>query len=308
MTNKKNNIEDETRRVFHDLHLRHLENTDSTDRFRNLLSTEMLNEDKGYFKDKTCGDIGCGSSIPGCVQLLDLGAKFVHGMDLDDSFKKSAIKILKSNKEYNSRWKLDIGSLSSLPYKDNSFDFILCHGVIHHVEDDQKALNELHRILKDNGKAYITVVGEGGLFNRMTMSFMRDEYKNTALFREFIDNQLTTSWIKESLLSIKSNMDKDDSESFLESVSFMSSLPILFDEDFILSLKDVLQAPIYKNYKENEFKDMLLSAGFKSFHRVPKKPIYNNVRRILAPLYYEYDSDLSRLLYGDGYLNMVVTK
>ena len=103
-------------------------------------------------------------------------------------------------------------------------------------------------------------------------------------------------------------MDKDDSESFLESVSFMSSLPILFDEDFILSLKDVLQAPIYKNYKEVEFNDMLLSAGFKSFHRVPKKPIYNNVRRIFAPLYYDYDSDLSRLLYGDGYLNMVVVK
>ena len=103
--------------------------------------------DKTYFNGKYCADIGCGSSVPGSSQLLDLGAEFVHAMDLDDSFKESARNILESNVSYNQRWQLNVGSLSSLPYQDNFFDFVLCHGVIHHVEDDQTALNEISRIL-----------------------------------------------------------------------------------------------------------------------------------------------------------------
>ncbi len=44
------------------------------------------------------------------------------------------------------------------PFKDNKFDFIICHQVIEHVEDDNKLLQEIHRILKSNGICYLSTV------------------------------------------------------------------------------------------------------------------------------------------------------
>ena len=43
------------------------------------------------------------------------------------------------------------------PFKDNSFDFVLCNMVLEHVEEDQKALSELQRVLKKGKYVIITV-------------------------------------------------------------------------------------------------------------------------------------------------------
>ncbi len=40
-------------------------------------------------------------------------------------------------------------------FNDNSFDFVICSHVMEHVPDDQKAMQEIYRVLKKNGKAII---------------------------------------------------------------------------------------------------------------------------------------------------------
>jgi ubiquinone/menaquinone biosynthesis C-methylase UbiE len=42
-------------------------------------------------------------------------------------------------------------------YENESFDFIICSHILEHVEEDEKALLELHRVLTKNGKAIIMV-------------------------------------------------------------------------------------------------------------------------------------------------------
>ena len=42
-------------------------------------------------------------------------------------------------------------NIYNLPFKDNSFDLILCNHVLEHVENDYKALNELYRVIKNKG-------------------------------------------------------------------------------------------------------------------------------------------------------------
>ena len=42
-------------------------------------------------------------------------------------------------------------NIYNLPFKDNSFDLILCNHVLEHIEDDYKALNELYRVIKNKG-------------------------------------------------------------------------------------------------------------------------------------------------------------
>ncbi len=41
--------------------------------------------------------------------------------------------------------------ICNLPFKDNSFDVILCNHVLEHIPDDTKAMQELYRILRPNG-------------------------------------------------------------------------------------------------------------------------------------------------------------
>ena len=49
------------------------------------------------------------------------------------------------------------GSITELPFSDNSFDLVCAFDVIEHVEDDQLAVNELKRVTKSESLILITV-------------------------------------------------------------------------------------------------------------------------------------------------------
>lgn len=70
-------------------------------------------------------------------------------------FKKS------SNIDYypcdlNEKWLIKI-DLTDIKYPENYFDYILCNHVLEHIPNDKKAIEELYRVLKKDGKAIITV-------------------------------------------------------------------------------------------------------------------------------------------------------
>ncbi len=44
-----------------------------------------------------------------------------------------------------------------LPFKDNNFDVVFCNHVLEHIDDDAKAMSELHRVLKPNGMGIFQV-------------------------------------------------------------------------------------------------------------------------------------------------------
>lgn len=47
--------------------------------------------------------------------------------------------------------------ITDINYKDESFDYIYCSHVLEHIIDDEKAINELHRVLKGDGWAILNV-------------------------------------------------------------------------------------------------------------------------------------------------------
>ena len=47
--------------------------------------------------------------------------------------------------------------ICDLPFKDNTYDVILCNHVLEHIPDDTKAMQELYRVLKPNGMAILQI-------------------------------------------------------------------------------------------------------------------------------------------------------
>ncbi len=47
--------------------------------------------------------------------------------------------------------------ICDLPFRDNTYDFILCNHVLEHIPDDTKAMKELYRILKPGGTAILQI-------------------------------------------------------------------------------------------------------------------------------------------------------
>lgn len=49
------------------------------------------------------------------------------------------------------------GSITELPFTEKKFDLVCAFDVIEHVENDQLAVNEMKRVVKENGIIFITV-------------------------------------------------------------------------------------------------------------------------------------------------------
>lgn len=57
-------------------------------------------------------------------------------------------------------FKFDVVDVCNLPYENNSFDIVIANHMLYHVKDIEKALIEIHRVLKENGSVFISTVGE----------------------------------------------------------------------------------------------------------------------------------------------------
>ncbi len=79
----------------------------------------------------------------------------IHGLDeLSDMAKKVDYKILDKVADFHP----DIlGDIHALPFADNSIDAITCVYVLEHVEEPQKAVKEMYRVLKPGGYCWIEV-------------------------------------------------------------------------------------------------------------------------------------------------------
>lgn len=57
-----------------------------------------------------------------------------------------------------------LGDTENLPFDDMSFDGVFSNGVLHHTPDTQKAIDEVHRVLKSGGKAMIMLYHKNSFF------------------------------------------------------------------------------------------------------------------------------------------------
>jgi ubiquinone/menaquinone biosynthesis C-methylase UbiE len=102
-------------------------------------------------------DAGCGTGQL-VKSLSEIG--YTYGIDIS----KEAIKYCRKRKLKNIRK----GSVTQIPFADNSFDIITCLDVIYHqaVKNDNRAINEFARVLKPKGILILKVPAHQWLFGK----------------------------------------------------------------------------------------------------------------------------------------------
>lgn len=118
------------------------------------------NIDKQWFEGKKCLDAGCGGGRY-VVAMAQCGADVV-GVDISKSAIQNANKRIFS-RGLEKKASVKVASVLDLPFEDNTFDYIVCSGVIHHTPDPRKAFAELTRVLKPGGTLWLSVYGRYGL-------------------------------------------------------------------------------------------------------------------------------------------------
>jgi ubiquinone/menaquinone biosynthesis C-methylase UbiE len=99
---------------------------------------------------KTVLEIGCGMGID-LLELTNMGGETI-GLDLVNEHLKLA-KVLFSL--HNKPTSLFRGDAEQLPLASESIDVVYSFGVLHHTPNIHKAIDEIYRVLKQNGRVII---------------------------------------------------------------------------------------------------------------------------------------------------------
>jgi 2-polyprenyl-3-methyl-5-hydroxy-6-metoxy-1,4-benzoquinol methylase len=101
-------------------------------------------------------EVGCACGY--LLSKLNLQPELLHGLDVAPGGIKIASNWVKGANFY-------LADARSLPFKSNTFDYLLCTEVLEHVEGDD-AVKECYRVLKPGGVALITVPNGKGIAGR----------------------------------------------------------------------------------------------------------------------------------------------
>ena len=101
-------------------------------------------------------DAGCGEGRH-CFGALDRGARVV-GLDLDyDSLRLASKRLRREARTRDSLGEMLQGNTFTLPFRDETFDKVICSEVMEHVHDYTGAARELARVTRPEGMVAITI-------------------------------------------------------------------------------------------------------------------------------------------------------
>ncbi len=103
-------------------------------------------------------DLGCGEGRHcfGAYMSENIDV-FGFDMSLSDVSKAKTNFDQFNEKKSSKSCNFGVADAKKLPFKDNTFDYIVCSEVLEHIIDYQSALSEINRILKPQGKLAVSV-------------------------------------------------------------------------------------------------------------------------------------------------------
>lgn len=141
---------------------------------RSLLASRL----KALKLDPNAAILDVGTSTGTNLRMLrDLGMPNVMGLDLSPE----AIEFCRTK----GLGDVCLGDVNAIPFEDCSFDMVFATDIIEHVDNDEKAIAELFRVLRTGGHAIITVPAFQMLWGLQDIvSMHKRRYRMTHLARK----------------------------------------------------------------------------------------------------------------------------
>lgn len=126
--------------------------------YENIWTTSDLLEEPAYYEwivsllgnpnRKKLLDVGCGAGY--FLEKANLRGFKTVGIDISS-------KAIEKSSKRTPRSELHVGVAEKLPFKNNSFDAVVCLGSLEHFLDMRKSLSEMYRVARDKGKICIVL-------------------------------------------------------------------------------------------------------------------------------------------------------
>lgn len=125
-------------------------------------------------------EAGCGIGTDG-AQFAKYGARYT-GLD------QSELALTLARRGFELRGlsgRFVSGSVTEMPFEDESFDLVYSFGVIHHSPHTEQAVAEFYRVLRPGGMALVMLYHRGSLNYRFTILVVRRAFATALLIPRF---------------------------------------------------------------------------------------------------------------------------
>lgn len=154
-------------------------------------------------------EIGCGNgSMVGYLKSLGID---ILGIDMNEKYLKNA-----GSRFGKESFKLMRGE--DLLFEDNSFDIVLSFDLLEHIPDTKKHLEEVKRVLKNNGKYLLQTPNR---YTSLTFSILRD--RSLTKWKEYHPSLQTRKSLKRNFDNAGFNIEFVDVDTYTE--YFRQKLP-----------------------------------------------------------------------------------
>lgn len=155
-------------------------------------------------KGKSVLEIGTGNGADGAMFALN-GARYT-GVDLTEAALEATRKHFEVLGLAGTFQKENAEQLS---FSDGSFEIVYSHGVLHHTPNTQRAIDEVHRVLKPGGKAIVMLYHKRSFnYYGRIMGYMRWRVLAKVLSRLGRWRADRDSIRSESLTGVRGNADR----------------------------------------------------------------------------------------------------
>ena len=129
----------------------------SKKRYKTFYSYLFEDAEFEYHTGEKVLEVGTGIGTD-LVQYALNGAK-VSGIDLgQDQVDYTKLNFELRGLEYD---EIKQGSAEEIPFDNSTFDLVFCFGVLHHTPNTEKGIEEVRRVLKEDGQAIIMLYARG---------------------------------------------------------------------------------------------------------------------------------------------------
>lgn len=162
-------------------------------------------------------EIGCGLGTDG-AQFALAGADYT-GVDLTEA----AIELARKRFElFGLQGTFQTADAEKLDFADASFDIVYSHGVLHHTPDTERAVREIHRVLKPCGRAVVMLYHRDSYNYRVNIQMLRRA--GAQLLRSEAGIKLAHKLTGEPLENLREHARRlhEDSRSYLKADEFLN--------------------------------------------------------------------------------------